>query len=724
MTTDRLCAGYVDSPCDPCEGDDGAPLLQYDDDGNPIAVGLVSGGFLCAQPNYPVMYTRVSSYIDWMDSVGASFKTSDNAQQVMIAGSLPPFQPLPSASPLPASSTSTVGDCPDVLPTQSDPDLVAKHLASFFDIFGYRCTGVVVSERWILTSAGCAVHISDTVFIGGTTAENGEPASIERVFVPQRWANEPEEDSGRFNYAAVQLKENVPSSSSFALLNANQSLPMPGAFARAAVYGSSQDISMTGDAGLRLVDVPILENQQCQEFHPWLQPAMMCAGYPEGGCLPCRTDAAPLLQFDDEGRAVVVGLAVHSGDCSTAEQRPVFIRTSSMLNWLERIGVDFERTSKFVQVLSTSMSPTTSPSDAEMSVQPSPTLSEPLVEPDPSPSMPSEPSDSPNETEPSKPSETSKPSEPSEPPESERCATTLSARRISENDVTTRIVGGSPVFESDAVYMVSLWSNGNFECSAVRLSSRWVLTVARCAVDTSWTVQIGLVEPDANAPRIEIEEVFSGQEDEPGNELVLILLRTEEELPESVSASLPKLNANDSLPLEGAFTQLVGYGSTDGSVDNPEQRSLHFVDVPVEPISECETGPEENEETGFCAGFSDRNCGACHGDSGGPVLQFDGSGEPVVVGLVVRDDSCETGEVGYVVRTSSFLDWIGEVGAGFQTSTEAVQTIGETEDSEEGSGISRVIVIIFALLITAAALGVIIALVVILYRSRTQVRSL
>jgi secreted trypsin-like serine protease len=55
-----------------CQGDSGGPLVIADGDGpamDPtIQVGIVSWAGGCADPDYPAVYTRVSSYIDWIHS--------------------------------------------------------------------------------------------------------------------------------------------------------------------------------------------------------------------------------------------------------------------------------------------------------------------------------------------------------------------------------------------------------------------------------------------------------------------------------------------------------------------------------------------------------------------------------------------------------------------------------------------------------------------------------
>jgi len=57
-----LCAGDLIGGADACQGDSGGPLMLK----NGYLVGIVSWGFGCATPNYPGVYTEVSSFIDWI----------------------------------------------------------------------------------------------------------------------------------------------------------------------------------------------------------------------------------------------------------------------------------------------------------------------------------------------------------------------------------------------------------------------------------------------------------------------------------------------------------------------------------------------------------------------------------------------------------------------------------------------------------------------------------
>jgi len=64
ITARMLCA-YVDGGGkDSCQGDSGGPAVV--DNGGPLLVGIVSWGIGCARPNYPGVYTRVSSVYSWI----------------------------------------------------------------------------------------------------------------------------------------------------------------------------------------------------------------------------------------------------------------------------------------------------------------------------------------------------------------------------------------------------------------------------------------------------------------------------------------------------------------------------------------------------------------------------------------------------------------------------------------------------------------------------------
>ncbi|QRK10855.1 trypsin-like serine protease [Archangium violaceum] len=68
ITADQLAAGVMGvGGKDSCQGDSGGPLVVSKGSGK-ILAGVVSWGQGCAEPNYPGLYARVSSFQPWISS--------------------------------------------------------------------------------------------------------------------------------------------------------------------------------------------------------------------------------------------------------------------------------------------------------------------------------------------------------------------------------------------------------------------------------------------------------------------------------------------------------------------------------------------------------------------------------------------------------------------------------------------------------------------------------
>lgn len=85
-----ICAGKQER--DSCQGDSGGPLVQFDRYGCPYQTGIVSWGVGCGRADSPGVYTRVSSYADWIKQETGGFTSlaegdvaKDNGMDTLLA---------------------------------------------------------------------------------------------------------------------------------------------------------------------------------------------------------------------------------------------------------------------------------------------------------------------------------------------------------------------------------------------------------------------------------------------------------------------------------------------------------------------------------------------------------------------------------------------------------------------------------------------------------------
>lgn len=104
-----LCAGVDQGGKDSCEGDSGGPLL----DAQGVQVGIVSFGVGCGLAQYPGVYSRVSNYMEWIESV----LCADTSIYADAGVELPTMCVTPTTAPTPEPTPAPVTPEPTASPT-------------------------------------------------------------------------------------------------------------------------------------------------------------------------------------------------------------------------------------------------------------------------------------------------------------------------------------------------------------------------------------------------------------------------------------------------------------------------------------------------------------------------------------------------------------------------------------------------------------------------------
>ena len=178
----HVCAGMPQGGVDACQGDSGGPLtVSYN--GAAVLAGIVSSGSGCADPKYPGLYTRVTSFLPWLRQYVSLPKSppgtpTDVQVQVLQNGRVfvtwaPPINDGGAAVSYVATSSADQRMC-----TSEESSCVVSGLT-----VGSSYTFTVTSGNSIGVSAPTAPSAA-VVAVNGT----GRVGSTVRTSVVRRWA--------------------------------------------------------------------------------------------------------------------------------------------------------------------------------------------------------------------------------------------------------------------------------------------------------------------------------------------------------------------------------------------------------------------------------------------------------------------------------------------------------------------------------------------------------
>ncbi|XP_061512630.1 serine protease snake-like [Anopheles gambiae] len=168
LRDDQLCAHS--KTMDTCEGDSGGPLQthRYNMFGNvfPLVVGVVAFGTPCTDGSTGV-YTRVSSYLDWIEKEVNQSLSYDVCPGLNFCKPRESFSIFQDGTIDPKWTKSRVG----LLWKEADTDI-------------YQCGGVLIDYNFVITSADCVTSSKGSPRY---VASNSDRSAIEEVFVHPRF---------------------------------------------------------------------------------------------------------------------------------------------------------------------------------------------------------------------------------------------------------------------------------------------------------------------------------------------------------------------------------------------------------------------------------------------------------------------------------------------------------------------------------------------------------
>uniref|UniRef100_A0A2L2YA74 Serine proteinase stubble n=2 Tax=Parasteatoda tepidariorum TaxID=114398 RepID=A0A2L2YA74_PARTP len=215
-----------------------------------------------------------------------------------------------------------------------------------------QCGGVLLNKYYVLTAAHCIyqVRLPDISIQLGvydiqdhSRQENAPQtfAVVEKKIHPkfQYQAAHPD----RFDVAllkldkAVRYQENI-----LPICLPRKDANFQGRKGLITGWGKTE-AGLSNRYGTRLlqkVDVPIISNEQCEDWHEEkgieivISPEMMCAGYEDGKKDACVGDSGGPLIVSVHGRWVVVGLVSAGFGCAQSKQPGIYHRVPHTVEWL------------------------------------------------------------------------------------------------------------------------------------------------------------------------------------------------------------------------------------------------------------------------------------------------------------------------------------------------------------------------------------------------------
>ncbi|KAF5287272.1 hypothetical protein FQR65_LT02145 [Abscondita terminalis] len=219
-----------------------------------------------------------------------------------------------------------------------------------------------------------------------------------------------------------------------------------------------------------------------------------------------------------------------------------------------------------------------------------------------------------------------------------------------------RIIGGQDAADGQFPHQISMKYLGSHICGGSIVKSNVVLSAGHCVYGQSSSnlqVVAGTNKQSVTANSIQVQSIFVHEDYSSWTTVNDIsLLHLSEDL--VYSEKVQPIALGTATLGAGVECTLSGWGTTSNPGSVPE--NLQFIDLLTVSNDEC---AERHHPSGFpiisgqiCT-FTRSGQGACHGDSGGPLIS--GSEQ---IGIVSWGMPCAVGYPDVFTRVSAYINWI------------------------------------------------------------------
>ncbi|XP_073491610.1 transmembrane protease serine 9-like isoform X6 [Aquarana catesbeiana] len=620
IQNDQICAGYKDGGKGFCQGDGGGPLVCKVQ-GVWYQVGIVSLGIGCAKPNYPGVYTLVTSYQTWISTnlnvafnyvsniptptmtCGGNYNTgnSSSIRSTVYPYTSVPLSTMPSkvcGSPLVSSRIVGGADSLDgKWPWQVA--VIDKELNGT-----YLCGGSLISQEWVMTAAHCIqnpIQLSNyKVYLGmyqlGVTGPHTVITNVKNIIVNSQYSSVYTPG----DIALLQLASPVTYTQyimPICLPSSTTTFPC-GTECWVTGWGTrSSGGSVVLNGTLQEVMVPLIDRNTCQTMYTnaggaiTIQNDQICAGYKDGGKGPCQGDGGGPLVCKVQGAWYQVGIVSSGIGCAKPNYPGVYTLVTSYQNWISTyLNVAFNYVSNIP-------TPTMTCGGNYINTGNSSSVGSTVY---PYTSVP---------------------------------LSTMPSKVCGSPSVSSRIVGGTDSLDGKWPWHVYV-TDGQYMCGGSLISQEWVMTAAQCIQKpiqvSNYKVYLGMYQLDVISPHTVITKVkniiVNSQYSSvytPGDIALLQLASPVTYTQYIMPICLP--SSTTTFPC-GTECWVTGWGTRSYGGSLVLNGTLQEVMVPLIDRNTCQTmynnagGAITIQNDQICAGYKDGGKGFCQGDLGGPLV--------------------------------------------------------------------------------------------------------